>query len=276
MSVGFNEFDLDTIQRSSAQQEVSDFLRAKILSGQFSAGHRLKTSEIALQLGVSRMPVRDALQVLHSEGLVVLRPNRGAVVTSLTTSDIVDHFELRAVLEGLAARVACQKFTDAVLADLESILDRMDRARHERQRWLDYHGAFHETLLNPCGRPRLMQQIRHVSNTLRPYLRIYVASHPEMEMQGAEHAMILNVAKRRNPELLEATMRDHIVSAGRGVVEFVERGSPRREEMVDRRARGQHQTRRLDGDGDDKGKEDCPRNVRDSGIWKGLSTTTHK
>lgn len=226
MSVSFDEFDLDTIERSSARQEVSDFLRGKILSGQFPAGHRLKTSEIALQLGVSRMPVRDALQVLHSEGLVVLRPNRGAVVTSLTTSDIVDHFELRAVLEGLAARVACQKFNDAVLADLESILGRMDRARQERQRWLEHHAAFHETLLNPCGRPRLMQQIRHVSNTLRPYLRIYVASHPEMEMQGAEHAMILNVARRRNPELLEATMRDHIVSAGRGVVEFVENSSP--------------------------------------------------
>ena len=50
------------------------------------------------------------------------------------------------MLEGLAARVACQKFTDAVLADLESILGRMDRARQERQRWLEYHAAFHETL----------------------------------------------------------------------------------------------------------------------------------
>ena len=71
-----------------------------------------------------------------------------------------------------------------------------------------------------------MQQIRHVSNALLPYLRIYVASHPEMEMQGAEHAMLLSVAKRRNPELLEAAMRDHIITAGRGVVEFVERNSP--------------------------------------------------
>ena len=70
-----------------------------------------------------------------------------------------------------------------------------------------------------------MQQIRHVSNALLPYLRIYVASHPEMEVQGTEHAMILNVARRRNPELLEVTMRDHIVAAGRGVVEFVERTS---------------------------------------------------
>src|SRR5262245_56816198 len=108
MSIGINQHYLDTKHRFSAQQEVSDFLRARILGGHFPAGHRLKTSEIAQLLGVSRMPVRDALQVLHSEGLVVLRPNRGAVVTSLTTEDIVDHFELRAVLEGLAARVACQ------------------------------------------------------------------------------------------------------------------------------------------------------------------------
>jgi DNA-binding GntR family transcriptional regulator len=71
-----------------------------------------------------------------------------------------------------------------------------------------------------------MQQIRHVSNALLPYLRLYVASHPEMEMQGAEHAMLLSVAKRRNPELLEAAMRDHIITAGRDVVEFVKRNSP--------------------------------------------------
>ena len=103
-STTHSEVYLDTRGHFSARQEVSDFLRARILTGHFPAGHRLKTSEIAQLLGVSRMPVRDALQVLHSEGLVVLRPNRGAVVTSLTTNDIVDHFEMRAVLEGLAAR----------------------------------------------------------------------------------------------------------------------------------------------------------------------------
>jgi DNA-binding GntR family transcriptional regulator len=226
MSIVASEYHSDTKEHFSARQEVSDFLRSRILSGQFPAGHRLKTLEIAHLLGVSRMPVRDALQVLHSEGLVVLRPNRGAVVTSLTTNGIVDHFEMRAVLEGLAARVACEKLSDAVLDSLDSILGRMDRAREDRQVWLEHHAAFHETLLSPCSRPRLIQQIRHVSNALLPYLRIYVASHPEMEMQGAEHAMLLSVAKRRNPELLEAAMRDHIITAGRGVVEFVERNSP--------------------------------------------------
>jgi DNA-binding GntR family transcriptional regulator len=216
---------LDTNQGISPRDEVTEFLRSQILSGHFPAGHRLKTSEIADHLGMSRMPVRDALQVLHAEGLVVLRPNRGAVVTSLTINDIVDHFEMRAVLEGLAARVACAKLSDATIDNLQSIIDRMDCVREDRQVWLEQHMAFHETLLAPCRRPRLVHHIRQVSNALLPYLRIFVAAHPEMEMQGAEHAMLLAVAKRRNPELLEAAMRDHIVTAGRGVVEFVERNS---------------------------------------------------
>jgi DNA-binding GntR family transcriptional regulator len=216
---------LDTKEDLSARQEVCRFLRQRILSGTFLAGMRLKTAEIAQQLGVSRMPVRDALQVLHSEGLVVLRPNRGAVVTSLTSDDIIDHFEVRAVLEGLAARVACQKLTNTVLEELDAILVRMNRNRHDRQLWLDLHETFHEALLRPCGRPRLMQQIQQVRNALLPYLRIFVAAHPEMEVQGAEHAMILSIAKRRNPELLEVTMRDHIVAVGRGVVKFVETNS---------------------------------------------------
>src|SRR5262249_53305025 len=136
MSIASDDYHLDTNEPFSARQEVSDFLRSRILSAHFPARRRLKTSEIAHLLGVSRMPVRDALQVLHSEGLVVLRPNRGAVVTSLTTNDIVDHFEMRAVLEGLAARVACEKFSDAVLGNLELILGRMDRTREDRQPWL--------------------------------------------------------------------------------------------------------------------------------------------
>jgi DNA-binding GntR family transcriptional regulator len=101
----------------------------------------------------------------------------------------------------------------------------MDRNRHDRQLWLDFHEAFHESLLRPCGRPRLMQQIHQVRNALLPYLRIYVAVHPEMEVQGAEHAMILNIAKRRNPELLEVAMRDHIIAVGRGLVKFTEASS---------------------------------------------------
>jgi len=214
---------LDTNEHVSAREQVCDFLRRGILSGRFAAGTRLKTSAIAQELGISRMPVRDALQVLHSEGLVIIRPNRGAAVTSLTTDDIMDHFDMRAVLEGLAARVACQNLTPRLLEDLEIILGRMDRARDDRQLWLTYHEAFHETLLNPCGRPRLLQQIRNVRNALLPYIRIYVAAHPGMEVEGAEHAMIFNVAKRRNAELLEAAMRDHIVAAGRGVVQFVEK-----------------------------------------------------
>ena len=144
MSTVSSEYHLDTKEQLSARQEVSDFLRSRILSGHFPVGHRLKTSEIAHLLGVSRMPVRDALQVLHSEGLVILRPNRGAVVASLTTNDIVDHFEMRAVLEGLAARVACKKPSDAVLDSLDSILGRMDRVREERRVWLEHHAAFHE------------------------------------------------------------------------------------------------------------------------------------
>jgi Mn-dependent DtxR family transcriptional regulator len=144
MSIVSSEYHLDTNEHFSARQEVSAFLRSRILSGHFPAGHRLKTSDIAHLLGVSRMPVRDALQVLHSEGLVILRPNRGAVVASLTTNDIVDHFEMRAVLEGLAARVACKKPSDAVLDSLDSILGRMDRVREERRVWLEHHAAFHE------------------------------------------------------------------------------------------------------------------------------------
>jgi DNA-binding GntR family transcriptional regulator len=196
-------------------------MREQILSGRFPAGMRLKTEIIAEALGISRMPIRDALQQLHSEGLVMIRPNRSAIVTSLTTADIVELFEIRSVLEGLAARLACPRLTVAALDELEAILHRMNRARQDRALWLDCHEQFHETILMDCGRARLLHQIHNARNGLLPYLRIYVAAYPEMEVQGIEHEMLLSVAKRRNPELLEATIRDHIMGAAKGVVEFL-------------------------------------------------------
>src|SRR5262249_40341816 len=107
---------------TSAPQLAANYLRKEILAGRFPAGMRLKTEEVAETLGISRMPVRDALRQLHSEGLVVVRPNRGALVTRLTAKEVLEAFEIRAVLEGLAARCSCEGLTPHVLRQIEAVL----------------------------------------------------------------------------------------------------------------------------------------------------------
>src|SRR6516225_1896826 len=91
---------------SSAQEEAWRFIRERILMGVFPGGLRLSPQRLADDLGSSRMPVREALLQLDAEGLVTIRPNRSAVVTVLTADDILELFEMRSVLEALAARLA--------------------------------------------------------------------------------------------------------------------------------------------------------------------------
>lgn len=210
---------------AAPQQRASTYLRQQILSGRFPAGMRLKTEELAEVLGISRMPVRDALQQLHSEGLVEIRPNRGAVVTSLTPADVQELFEIRAALESLAARHACTALQAADFRLLEDLVAAMERVSADKAAWLDLHERFHETILASCGKPRLLQQIRHGRQALTPYIRMYTAVYAAVEMQDAEHVLLLRLARRGNPELFEAAVRDHVLSAAGGVVSFLTRNA---------------------------------------------------
>ncbi len=207
----------------SAHELASTYIRARILSGEFAAGTRLKSEQLAESLGISRMPIREALRQLHAEGLIELRPNRGAVVTSLSANDVQELFEIRAVLEGLAARLACAHLNDEHLADLEDLGSRMERANKDPQVWLKRHEELHEALSARSQRPRLIQQLRTARGALFPYIRMYIAVYHQVEVQGAEHKVLLEIAKRRNPDLLEAAMRDHVLSTAKCVTDFLRR-----------------------------------------------------
>ena len=125
----------------TAQEEAYLYLRESILSGDLPGGTRLDIARVATHLGMSRMPVREALRQLASEGLVVIRPNRGVAVTQLTPEDVLEIFEMRAALEGLAARLARPHLDEAAFQDLEHILQRMDTNRYNcgyrRKRFFD-------------------------------------------------------------------------------------------------------------------------------------------
>src|SRR6476469_3846179 len=121
---------------ATAQQEAYLFVRDRILSGEFSAKARLNPAKIADRLGISRMPVREALRQLDAEGLVTMRPNRAAFVASLSAEEVEDLFEIRTALEVMAVGYAVHNLTDDDLAELIALKDRMDRARSNKHEWL--------------------------------------------------------------------------------------------------------------------------------------------
>ena len=197
-------------QPATAEEEAYRFLLTGIRLGQFKAGDRLVPEEIAAQLGMSRMPVRDAFRRLATQELLTIRPNRGAVVRGLNREQAVEVFEMRAVLEGLAVTAAMQRIGASEIDELERRLDAMDRCAGNISDWVTAHRDFHLFLCGFSGRPRLVAQIAALHMAIEPHMRLWLQSAEKPHASREDHGLILDALRRRRPELLEAVVRDHV------------------------------------------------------------------
>jgi DNA-binding GntR family transcriptional regulator len=205
-----------------AYLQVYWHLRNKILQGELVGGDRINPAVVGDQLGTSRMPVREALRQLDAEGLVTIRPNRGAIVTTLTAAEVCELFEIRAALEALAARCALPYLTDENLFELDSIRQRMDRARGQAKLWVERHNEFHDFIVDLSQRPRLNADIKRIRNAIQPHLLLYIDVYKSTEIPGYEHTIVLDAIRSKNAQLLELCIRDHVMSAANGVMTFLE------------------------------------------------------
>jgi DNA-binding GntR family transcriptional regulator len=209
---------------STAQEEAYVHLREGILSGRYPGGTRLNLDEVARAVGASRMPVREAIRQLAAEGLLTIRPNRGVVVTQLTADDILELFETRSVLEGLAARVAAPRIDADALDELRAILARMERARGAAATWLRHHDEFHAAICRWSGRQRLVEQTTLVRRMIEPYLRVHAGVYDPPEIGGSEHASLIEALGSRDPARAEAAVRRHVELGAAYVVDILKTG----------------------------------------------------
>jgi DNA-binding GntR family transcriptional regulator len=195
----------------TAQQHAYVHLQDQIVSGALPGGARLRAEFIAQELGISRMPVREALRQLDAEGYVTIRPNRGAIVTTRTPEEVIELFEMRAVLEGLAVRIAVKKATIEDFEDLDLFLQRLKRLEAQSALWVERHDEFHDMLCRLAGRPRLAAEIRRLRLAVRPYLRLYTKLHSRPEIAGFEHEVIVAAMKKGNLDRAEKAIREHVM-----------------------------------------------------------------
>jgi DNA-binding GntR family transcriptional regulator len=167
------------------------------------------------------MPVREAFRRLSTEGLVLIRPNRGCVVASLTTEDIYEVFEIRSVLEGLAVRLATPRLDAEAFAELDRLLVRMRTTGRDGDDWVTRHRQFHEYLCSFCLRPKLIRHIARLHVTIEPYLRIWL-HHTEKPLSvDEEHRGIVEALKVGDPIAAEAAMEEHILETAPALAAFV-------------------------------------------------------
>ena len=199
-------------QAVTAEEEAYRHIHAAIRLGRYRAGDRLVPETIAAEIGTSRMPVREAFRRLATEGLVAIRPNRGATVNKLDVEGMTEIFEMRAVLEGLAMRLALPRMDVATILELERMLDRIDDRSGVQDDWTTAHRAFHETLCARSGRPRLIRQIAGLHSLVEPHMRLWALQTDRPLSARADHQDLIDALRSGDAERCETTMREHVMA----------------------------------------------------------------
>ncbi len=201
-----------TEERISESTRVADLLRDEILDGVREPGSKLVERDLATELGVSRVPVREALKILDAEGLVVLRPNTWAVVREFTPEDLADLDEVRSVLDVLTFRLAAQRRDAAGLEKLRAALDaELAGARTEDQIVAHRSAAdFHEVVTELAGN-RLLSEL---TQTMRSRLRWLLGQHDDLMSVTEEHRALYEAIEAGDVRRTERLARAHVESSG--------------------------------------------------------------
>lgn len=201
---------------------VADVLREAILRGILVAGQQLRQDEIARELGVSHIPVREALRQLEAEGLVRLRPYRGFEVSELSPEEVEELYEIRVPLECQALRLALPHLTGDDLRRAEEILDAID-AEDDPSAWSELNTEFHAVLYAPSRRQRLLNLIRTLRTNVDRYLRLYISVMHRKQFSQKEHRRILEAVRRRDEAEAVRALEEHLGIACRMLVDYLRR-----------------------------------------------------
>jgi DNA-binding GntR family transcriptional regulator len=199
-------------------------LRERILRGDYHEGEPLRQDALADELGVSRIPVREALRQLEAEGLVTFSPHRGAVVSSLSLEEIRELFELRAEIEcDLLAR-AIPEMTKEQLERATEVLDEFEDAltAGEATRWGPLNWHFHAALYAPANRKFTMGVLQKLHQHSDRYFRMQVLLAHGGAKAANEHRAIAEAVSEKNIELATKRMREHILEAGRSLLHLLQ------------------------------------------------------
>lgn len=207
---------LPIVHRKKAEL-VYEHLREQIVNGTYPPGHRMMLAEVAAALGLSQMPVREALLRLEQDGLLESEPHKGMRVSSVSQTDAADLFEVRCELEGLAAARAAEAADPTLVADLSALNQDFGRALENGP---DYtamgvaNWTFHRRILGAAGNAQLARMLEDVwTRSLRHRLG-YQRIPGRAQRTIAEHQAIIDALVLRDPDAARRAAREHIVQAG--------------------------------------------------------------
>ncbi len=209
-------------KKATATDRVYGVLRKRILDGSLAEGTPIRQDDIAAELGLSKIPVREALMRLQSEGLVLFTPNAGATVAVLTVADYVEMLDIRIATECRALELAVPNMAESDIAHARALLDAYDTAITE-EGWSELNARFHECLYAPAHRPRLLALIKSVQDQMGKIMRQRVSAVAGHKRSHGDHVKILDACERGEVNEAVLLLRRHIENTQREVQAYFRR-----------------------------------------------------
>ena len=209
----------------SLRNRVYTQLRDRILSGTYARGTALTEIRVSQDLGVSRTPIREAFSQLLLDGLVKATPNKGVIVEGLDQNDLLDWYDIRIRMEGMAAEKATHHLTPAIIADLEQTIEQarqlLENGQLEALIQQDAH--FHDVIFRTSGSKVLQNFLNPIAHYTRQSRKISLANPERARAVLEEHTRILDAMKAGNSQQARQTMENHISHAARSYRNMIEK-----------------------------------------------------
>lgn len=200
------------IPRHTLHEVVTDRVRDMIVDGTFPPGSRLPERILCEKLGISRTPLREAMKVLATEGLLEIAPNRGARIVGLTAADVDEMFPVMGALEALAGELAATRITDAEIAEIRALHYQMalHHTRGEHAPYVAINRDIHERILSAAGNPTLSTAYRNLSGRIGGSRYTGNLSRTRWDQAMAEHEEMLAALEARDGPRLAEILKRHL------------------------------------------------------------------
>ena len=211
------------IVRRSLHDELIDRLREMIVIGDLEPGTKVPEQNLATKFGVSRTPLREALKVLASEGLITLTPNKGATISQLTLEDLEEAFPVMGALEALSGELACERISDAAIGAIRQLHEQMivHYQANEMPEYFRCNQEIHNQILAAADNATLTNMYRSLSGRVRRARYVANISKTRWEQAVREHEEIIAALSARNGTALSEVLKRHLVNKFETVKETI-------------------------------------------------------
>jgi len=226
------DFKIKIEEPKLLSEDIAESIKKAIISGKFKPGEKISEGELAESMGTSRTPLREAFRKLENEGFIEIIPRKGAVVTEIYPEEASDLYQIKSVLEGLAAKLAMSQITEKEIDKLEKINEDLKSLidKNDIDMFYKTHQRFHEVFVKSCGNDRLIQMVRNLNDHFKRYGIVSLTLPGQFESATRQHAEIVEAFRQGDEKQVEAKVRKNVVTGGRVLVDHLSRSRSELEE----------------------------------------------